>query len=311
MANNPYSLMHQGGALKYKTYDDRGHITPNFEYSEGIRPAGSFMPAPYLPSVRFNTYFEEDVVLSGGKVVAFDSTGAIVPAGLRKEAAAYKTVFDVSGEAAADAAATIRYAEKDVARGINNAAGATVLAAEPVVKSFFDIAAGAPLVEVLTVSNPIGVSSYNYWAHPGGDGENPAQYNVANFSLQNKVAFLTDYVLQLPAVVDKATYDAAPYAGMGALIAPVVKPGQFLTYDLDSNFEVIGYDIGATDMGEVIGQVLSVGDNSVKDLLDQVRTRYSDFGELEKMPGSATLGQPDSLTFSGGYGLVTINLINR
>lgn len=311
MANNPYSLIHQNGALSRKTYDQRGHITPNFEYSEGIRPAGEFMPAPYLPEVRFNVYFEESVVLSGGKVVAFDSNGYVVPAGLRLAAEAYRVDFDANGEVSADALPLVKYTQQDVLRGITNAAGVVVALDEPVVKSFFDIAAGAPLVALVEVSNPIGVSSYNYWAHPGGDGENPAQFRVHNFNLQNKVAFLTDYVIQLPAVIDEATYAAAPYAGMGAIIGPVVKPGQFVTFDSNSNFSVIGYDIGATEMGQVLGQVLSVGDDTPKDLLDQVRTRYTEFGELEKMPGTATGGKSDTLTYSGGYGLVTINLINR
>ena len=311
MANNPYSLIHQNGALSRKTYDQRGHITPNFEYSEGIRPAGEFMPAPYLPEVRFNVYFEESVVLSGGKVVAFDSNGYVVPAGLRLAAEAYRVDFDANGEVSADALPLVKYTQQDVLRGITNAAGVVVALDEPVVKSFFDIAAGAPLVALVEVSNPIGVSSYNYWAHPGGDGENPAQFRVQNFNLQNKVAFLTDYVIQLPAVIDEATYAAAPYAGMGAIIGPVVKPGQFVTFDSNSNFSVIGYDIGATEMGRVLGQVLSVGDDTPKDLLDQVRTRYTEFGELEKMPGTATGGKSDTLTYSGGYGLVTINLINR
>jgi hypothetical protein len=311
MANNPYSLIHQGGGVKYKFYDDRGHITPNFEYNEGIRPAGQFMPAPYLPAVRFNVYFEEFVVLSGGKVVAFDSAGFVVPAGLRKEAAAYKADFDVNGEASADALMTILYTQDDVKRGVLNAAGVAAVAGEPVVKSFFDIAGGAPLAQNVTVSNPVGLSSYNYWAHPGGNGENPAQYNIQNFNLQNKVAFVTDYVVQVPAVVDKATYDAAPYAGMGALVAADVKPGMFVSFDTDSNFSVLGYEVGSTDAGEVIGQVLEVDTNFPKDLLNQVRTRYTEFGELEKMPGSATEGKPDSMTYSGGYGLVTINLINR
>lgn len=312
MANNPYSLIHQQpGGVNYKQFDERGHITPNFEYSEGIRPAGQFMPAPYLPSVRFNVYFEEFIVLSGGKVVAFDSNGFVVPAGLRKEAAAYKADFDVNGEASADALMTILYTQNDVNRGVLNAAGAAVVLGEPVVKSLFDIVGGAPLAELVTISNPVGISSYNYWAHPGGNGENPAQYNVQNFNLQNKVAFVTDYVVQVPAVTDKATYDAAPYAGMGALVGATVKPGMFVSYDADSNFTVLGYEVGATDAGEVIGQVLEVDTSFPKDLLNQVRTRYTEFGELEKMPGSATEGKPDSMTYSGGYGLVTINLINR
>lgn len=312
MPNNPYSLVHQtpnGG--QYKFYDERGHITPNFEYSEGIRPAGNFMPAPYLPSVRFNRYFEEFIVLSGGKVVAFDSNGDIVPAGLRKQAALYKADFDANGEVSADALVQTLYAAEDIARGVINSAGVAAVLNEPVVKSMFDIATGAPLAEIVEISMPIGVSSYNYWAHPGGDGENPALFNKMNFNLQNKVAFLTDYVLQVPVVADDATYEVAPFAGMGALIAATVKPGMFLTYDANSNFALIGYAVRATEVGEVIGQVLQVDTSFPKGLLNQVRTRHENFGELEKMPGTATGGSPDSMTYSGGFGLVTINLINR
>jgi len=309
MSNNPYSLM-QGQNNKF--YDKRGHITPNFEYSEGIRPAGSFMPAPYLPAIRFNEYFEDYFVLSGGKIVAFDSSGYIVPAGLRKEAAAYKVEYDANGEASADAAATIKYTTIDVTRGIKNAADVLVVADEPVVKSLFDIVTAPAVADpVITISNPIGLSSYNYFGHPGGNGENPATYNTANYNLQNKVAFLTDYVVQMPLVADKATYDVAPFAGMGAIIGTDVKPGYFVTYDTDSNFIPMGYDVGAVDMAEVIGQVLEVDSDFPKDLLGQVRTRYDSFGELEKMPGTATEGKPDTLTYSGGTGLVTINLINR
>jgi hypothetical protein len=311
MANNPYSQLHAGAGFSYKTYDDRGHITPNFEYSEGIRPAGEYMPAPYLSAVRFNVFFEEHFVLSGGKVVAFDSNGYIVPAGLKKEAEAYKTVFDASGEVAADAAATIRYSNMDVGDGVLNAGLVLVVDGEPVVKHMFDIGSGAPLAYDVTVSNPIGISSYNYWRHPGGNGENPADFNKYNFNLQNKVAFVCDYVLQVPVVVDKAAYDAAPFAGMGVMVAAAVKPGEFVTFDEDSNYSPTGYDYGAVDGAEIVGQVLSVDTSFPKDLLHMVRTRHTEFGELDKMPGTATEGKPDSLTYSGGYGLVTINLTTR
>ena len=131
MADNPYSLLQN---TRYKRYDDRGHITPNFEYSEGIRPAGSFMPAEYLPSVRFNVYFEEHVVLSGGKIVAFDSNGAIVPAGLREQAATAVGLLATALEGTAD---ITLYTQQDVDRGVLNSAGVLVKAGEAVVGSYF------------------------------------------------------------------------------------------------------------------------------------------------------------------------------
>lgn len=314
MAINPYSII---PAATHKQFDDRGHITPNFEFSEGIRPAGSFMPAPYLPVVRFNKYFEEHIVLSGGKILAFDSAGFIVPAGLRKEAAAWLNTFltnagiDMAADIiAADAGALVVYGSDDAARGVLNAGGVAAVAGEPVVKSFFTPVSQGNATTEVTVSNPIGISPYNYWPHPGGDGTNPTQYNTYNFNLQSKVAFLCDYIVQVPVVADQATYDAAPYSGMGALVG-VVKPGEFITYDNYSNFVSLGYELGATDMAEVVGQAQMIDTDFPKDYLDLVRTRYSEFGELEKMPGTATDGKPDVLTYSGGTGLVTINLINR
>jgi len=291
MANNPFSLIHQRpGGVNYKTYDDRGHVTPNFEFSEGIRPAGEFMPAPYLASVRFSTYFEEHFVISGGKVVSFDSNGYIVPAGLALDIAA--GVGNGVNE----------YAQVDVDRGVFNANGVLVVVGEKVADSM--ITAG------ITVSNPIGLSSYNYWTNPGGNGENPAQYNIMNFNLQNKVVFVTDYVVQVPTVEDQAAYDAAPYKGMIALIGSV-KPGDFVTFDAYSNFVSVGYDTAGLEPSSIMGQALSVSNDDPKDLLDRVRTRYTEFGELEKMPGSATGGKPDTITYSNGNGLVTINLTTR
>ena len=316
--------MHNGGSLNFKTHNERGNISPNFEYSEGIRPTGQFMPAPYLPQVRFNVYFEEYFVLSGGKVVSFDSSGFVVPAGLRKQAAAYQAAFDGGGGAggtgAADAEAVTdltRYTAADVTRGINNAAGDPVTVDEAVVESFFDLTGNSAVVEV-SISNPIGISSYNYWAHPGGDGVNPTNFNTYNFNLQHRVAFLTDYVLQLPAVEDQATYDAAPFAGMGAVLSAdgTLSPGMFVTYDEYSNYVPVGagdagYEYGAVDGAEIIGQILEVDTTFPKDLLEKVRTRHDEFGELEKMPGTATEGKPDTMTYSSGYGLVTINLTTR
>lgn len=310
---NPYSLFHQNGAPTYKDWDHSGYVTPNVEYSEGIRPTGEYMPAPYLPAVRYDKYFEEFKVLSDGKPVSFDSNGNVVPSGLRKEAAAYKTTFDASGEAAADAAAVIKYTADDVARKVKNAAGVLVVAGEPVVKSFFDIAGGAPLDQNVTVSEPVGTADYDYWPHPGGDGLNPAFYQKLNFNLQHRVAFLTDYVLQLPVCVDTAAYEAAPFKNMAAVIAAsgTLKPGMFITYDVRSNYVSTGYTYTATEAPTVIGQILEVRTDFPRDYLDKVRTRYEELGDLNKMPGTATAGKSHEMHYANAYGMVTINLIHR
>lgn len=306
MAYNPYSINPQP---TYKGHDDRGHITPNFEYSEGIRPAGSFMPAPYLPQVRFNEYFKEAVVLSAGKVVAFDSNGNIVPAGLALQAAAWLAAAATS-VATADAVATLtRYTADDVKRKVKNAAGTLVTVNEPVVKSFFNQT--TPFAANTTVSAPIGVAPYNYWPHPGGDGENPALYNVSNWNLQNKVAYLARYQLEYPLVQDRATYLAAPFSGIGAFVAAAgaVKPGGYVTFDTESNISYVGYTFGSTPAANIIGQVTAVSGPGPYGLLERVRTSdRGPGGVLDQMPGTATEGLPDVVTYSGGYGIARILL---
>ena len=67
-----------------------GSYYPNFEYSEGQRPAGEFQVAKYLNrSQDMKLISEGTYCLSQGKVVAFDVDGYVVPAGLKIQAAAY------------------------------------------------------------------------------------------------------------------------------------------------------------------------------------------------------------------------------
>ncbi len=312
MANSPFSI---NAAQGYKEWNDWGHVTPNFEFSEGQRPAGEFQTAKYLNRVRYDDYFREFIVLSQGKVVAFDGTGYVVPAGLRLQAAAYKAAFDgaanpAAGIVAGDALTTLdRYTVNDVKAGQRNFAGTLVVANEPVVKSFFTLTA-QPAVQNNTISNAIGVSYMNYWPHPGGDGINPAGFNVSNFNLQSRIGFLRYYQIELPIVTDTATYNNAPFAGIASCIgAPgTVKPGMFVSYDVNSNFVVTGYDYGAYSEEDVIGQTMSIRGPGPFNLLERVRTAQNGVSTLEAMPGTATAGLPDVITYSGGYGLVRICL---
>jgi hypothetical protein len=269
------------------------------------------MVAPYLPVVRYNEYFRDFIVVSAGKVIAFDSTGYVVPAGLKLQAAAWKAEADASGVASADALASLtKYTASDVQRKVKNAAGVLATVGEPVVKSFFNVAGGAPYAAVKSVSSPVGVASYNYWPHPGGDGENPAQYNVSGWNLQNKIAFLTTYQLEYPLVASDADYAAAAFAGIAACVAAVgtAKPGQFVSFDANSNFIVTGYTYGAVGAEDIIGRVISVRGAGPFQMLDKVRTADRGPSELDAMPGTATQGKSDTITYSNGYGLIRILL---
>lgn len=315
MANNPYPVV-PGLVQTYKEWDDEGQITPNVEYSEGQRPAGEFQTAPYLNRVRYVEYTREYIVLSQGKIVSFDINGYVVPAGLKIQSAAYIAAFNGAANAGAgiiagNALTTLdRYTAEDVKRGQKNFAGVLVVAGEPVVKSFFNNAVHPNVTATNIISSPVGVSYMNFYPHPGGDGINPARFNRSNVNYQSRIGFLRYYQLELPLVADNATYATAPMAGIAACIAAdgTVKPGQFVTYDYNSNFVVTGYDYGATDESDILGQVMSVRDDGPHNLLNRVRTAQNGTSTLQAMPGTATAGRSDAVTYSAGYGIVRICL---
>lgn len=288
---SPYSINKKQNTKHYNKGDWQ---TPAVMFSEGMHPAGQFMPAPYLPFVRGKG--EEvytHVVVSTGKVVAFDSNGYLVPAGILDSDAAYTVV--------------------DVQEGVVGPDGNPVVAGEKVADKMR--AAG------ITVSAPVGVAFFDYLRNPGGDGINPLDLNFQNLNYQNRVTFTTDYVIELPIVESDEVYAKAPMAGIAAFIAAkgtnagtgtvadftTIKPGDFVTFDKNSNLIVTTDKTG----DKVIGQVLQVVKPRANSMLKYVRTSSNGGGELNKMPGSATDGVGHKLSYSGGYGLVRVNLINR
>ena len=58
MANSPFSI---NAAQGYKEWNDWGHVTPNFEFSEGQRPAGEFQTAKYFLKVKLLLSMEQDM----------------------------------------------------------------------------------------------------------------------------------------------------------------------------------------------------------------------------------------------------------
>lgn len=274
-------------------YNKEEWVTPVVEFSEGIRPAGNFMPSPHLPLVRkAGGDIHTEIVVSTGKVVALDSQGYLVPAGLLLNT-------------------DLEYTSLDVERGILKPDG-TKAAAGDKVKDAYE-AAG------ITVSNPVGVASYNFFRHPGGNGENPLQFNYSNLNYQNKVVFVTDYVLELP-LVTADDYKTVPMKGIAAFIAEkgtgatatlkdftTVKPGDFVTFDKDSNFVVDT----APAFGRTIGQVIQVVKPNGFGMLGQVRSPSNGGGALNQMPGTANGGVPEKMSYANGYGLVRVNLITR
>ena len=101
---------------------------------------------------------------------------------------------------------------------------------------------------------------------------------------------------------------ASNYA-MVASGATVVKNGGFLACDADSNFAVDTAPTAADPfrMGQVVGFK-----TYPKDMVHRVKTQYTNLGSVNKMPGTATRGLPESLTYSNGADKeVVINLFTR
>lgn len=179
---NQYSATH-------KSWDHVGNFIPDVELSEGIRPAGEFKPAAWLPVQFFEKNMENWIVAMPGKVLAFDNDGRLVPA-----------QYGLSG-------ATITYTTNDVAAGtIDVRTGATLLVGNI---GTFNVSAATSYMgrgyAALAVSKPIGVAPYPIlaWAGDGSandTGYNPAYLKQHNYIMQQGAAILCDYVLQLPLV---------------------------------------------------------------------------------------------------------------
>ncbi|GAF74555.1 unnamed protein product, partial [marine sediment metagenome] len=320
--------MYQQYTANHKKWDHVGNLTPNIEISEGIRPAEELIPASYLPLVRFDKYLEDYFVVSAGKVVALDSNGDVVPAGLKLQADTYQAAWDAAGgllgvnrQAGRDAVALLgtasTYAAIDVAQpningpGVNHAGGNPAAAGDLVVEGFFKVqtvANGIVFVADMvladendadqdletpyevTVSKPIGIAPYNYFRWAGGvHGGNPSGMNFHNYNMQHQLAVLCDYYIELPRVDDKA---AIEFDGIAVLFDSglTILPGDFLTYDINSDMVV-----GGSDCTDIIGQAWKIDTGFPKDYLERVRTAYQGLGELDKMPGSASAGLPDNI----------------
>lgn len=218
-----------------------GFVTPEVMASEGINSVGSFYPAPWLPIQRYNEEKMAHVVISRGKPVAFAGSN-LVPAGLKLEYDAVK----------AGGAATIKYTHIDVTEGVLNAKGDAVTEGEAVVQALVDLDVG--------VSFFCGIANYDYFRHPGGSGFLPTEFRKYNFRPQSTVSFNMDYHYEYPLVVSDEDYAKAPYRGISAFIATTIKPGQFVTYDKNSNFIVAANDFtqGSVAKEALVGQVTMV-----------------------------------------------------
>lgn len=283
-----------------------GYITPEVKASEGFNSVGAFYPAPWLPIQRYNEEKFTHVVISRGKPVAFAGAN-LVPAGLKLDYDAVK--------AGSETDATIRYTQVDVDNGVQNAQGTLVTVGEAVVTALIALN--------VEVSYFCGIANYDYFRHPGGDGFNPATLRRYNFRPQSTVSFNMDYHYEYPLVVSDADYVKAPYRGISAFVAATVKPGQFVTYDKNSNFTTCAADFtqGVIPKEAIVGQVTIV--HIVKDA--STKKVLTDIGGLNRVvapenisgnilnetPSVRNGGMPQKIEYANAIGFVHFGLQTR
>lgn len=181
-------------SANHKVWDHVGNITPNVEYSEAHRPHGEYIVADWLPVGRFEKHYENYFVVSSGKIVAFDRSGRVVPAGL-------KTAFAAgSGDVLTYAAADVTEKVVDLTTGavVASAGGydRDAVSAALIGRGLLDAGENAEDF----ISHPVGVAPYNYLKWAGGDGFNPADNVQHNYNMQHRVAVLCKYVVEMPLV---------------------------------------------------------------------------------------------------------------
>ena len=130
--------------------------------------------------------------------------------------------------------------------------------------------------------------------------------------MQHQIAVLCDYYVELPRQDDKTLAGFDGIAMFYEASLGTIRPGDFLTFDEGS--DMVKWTFGTDFFEAVLGQIWKVDTAFPKDYLERVRTAYQGLGDLDKMPGSASGGLPDNITYAGGTaakGVVRINLINR
>lgn len=299
-----------------------GATTPNVEKSQGTRPSQHYMPASYLPLVRYDNKLDDYKVISLGKVISADSKNYVVPAGLAIDIEyAIANSGDLTDKAdfiTETANFGSVYSDTDVTAGVLNALGDVVTAAEPVVASFFT-AYEAAGVQLTFVGDALGIAPYDIWRQNGAgygtdyEAGNPASYNYTNWNPQQGLSILTRYFIELPVVSDASD---VIYPGL-AVFEGTPAIGGLVSYNNESNFvmQAAISDVGAVlvadinamiaevnaNNGRVLGKVYFVDDHFPKDYLEYVRTWDAGAGATgtANVPGSATNGLPDALSYAG------------
>ena len=240
---------------------DLGVPVPNVRFTKSEFPRLNTGPAPYLPLRLHNERHDEYFVILTGKVVALDSLGFIVPAGLALQR---ELAVAAIGAAVSTVPTLSLYDATDVAEGVINARGVAAQAGEPVVWALMTNVAfpgGDPNLpaeaNAITIGNHIGFAPYSMLRagsdvisrstsdnelHPAATGVDaltpydPTQLRNLAWELQNRVTVLVaDECLLYPVAADRSDVLIEGQAvAIGASMA-VFELGGYVTYDENSD----------------------------------------------------------------------------
>ena len=197
-------------AFKVRT-DMMDNITPNNTVQMNASvPAGEWKPASWLPVVWQNEASKDYFTISSGKVVALDSTGRVVPAGLlrRLEGARNATFVEYTAEDVKAKVIDIETGDFVTAAKVvdNEAAMVAVISHGWVITDKDPAASDANCQEVgaLFISAPVGVAAYDVYVWAGDD---PANLHFTNYQKQHLIQFFTDIQMRVGHVCDAAAED--------------------------------------------------------------------------------------------------------
>lgn len=159
---------------------DLGVAIPNVEFCPTEFPRLHTFPAPYLPLQLQNDRHDEYYVVLTGKVIAHDSMGFLVPAGLVLDQETVEGLANFGSGNVDFRSVTVtnlvRYTQTDVDQGVVNSRGITVTLNEPVVYSMIR-RGGAPLQAYDDADATVDCNGAMTWAVSIGDHIGVASYS--------------------------------------------------------------------------------------------------------------------------------------
>lgn len=159
---------------------DLGVAIPNVEFCPTEFPRLHTFPAPYLPLQLQNDRHDDYYVVLTGKVIAHDSMGFLVTAGLVLDQETVESLAGFGDDNVDFRSATVtnlvRYSQTDVDEGVVNSRGVTVRLNEPVVYSMLR-KGGAPLQAYDDSDSTVNCDGVMTWAVTIGDHIGVASYS--------------------------------------------------------------------------------------------------------------------------------------